>query len=226
MGAGFSVYAGLAWDVVHPGAYTGPVSALSAPPALIVPFITLMAAIQMDGAGQLVALGLLAGSTKFAIKSLAFLGPKIGALIDAGFAGLAAKNNNPDQIFTKKPPPTATQINEASKNFNKPLEKWANAASVSFSFAPYASDTPLCQWDKQKNDWINCVPAQTWSLVLDRSSWFGAKLFNGKNNTINPVTSAPQLFSYTFTCYWCISEINFFQSCDDKVDINDDKGVW
>jgi RHS repeat-associated protein len=227
IGAGYSFYVGLAWDVIHPGAYSGPFSAVSAPPALLLPFITLNALVQMDGAGQLAAVGAFAGAVAYGVNALSTLGPSFSALITATFNSAMAAANNPGQIWIKQPPPSTVALNNASNNFNNALKNWADAASISFAYSPFASESNLCQWDAQNSQWINCQKAQAWSLTFDRSAWFGSKLF-GKSgaNTINPVTSAPQLFSYSFTMYNCLFNGFPGTKCDEKVDINDNRGFW
>ena len=74
-------------------------------------------------------------------------------------------------------------------------------------------------------NWVDCAQSQTWSLTFDKSAGFGSRLFgSGSNNTINPVTAAPQLFRYAFTQYKCVGFLNLGTACDEKVDFADNRG--
>src|SRR5262249_39685193 len=133
IGAGYSFYIGLAWDVIHPGAYQGAFAALAAPPALLVPFITLNALIQLDGAGQLAALGMGGGAAAaLGAQALAALGPAFGAVITATFNAAAAAFANPAQIWIHQPPPSTVALNNATSNFLKILNDWASQPSMQF----------------------------------------------------------------------------------------------
>ncbi len=227
IGAGYSFYTGLSWDNVHPDAGSGPNASISAPPALLFPFVTLSALIQMDGAGQLAAAGAFAGAVANGVAALAKLGPSFTALLTATFNAAMAANANPGQIWIKQPPPSTAAVNNAASNFRSSLSKWTEVDSVSFGWSPYPSDSKLCQKDVANDKWINCEKTQAWSLGFDKASWFGAKLFGQKKtNTINPATQAPQLFSYSFSMYWCLFNGAPGQACDQEVDFNDNKGFW